>query len=162
MEPISAARSTELVDLMREFALTSTSLASLQTNIVQTISQSLPHYDWVGFYMLDPTDSEMLILGPFAGASTPHVRIPVHQGICGAAVASRETIVVDDVNADPRYLACSTATRSEIVVPIFAGDNVVGEIDIDSHTHAAFTNNDRAFLEEIARLVGNYILSSQK
>lgn len=125
------------------------------------IAQRLPFYDWVGFYMLDPDEPEMLVLGPFAGEPTPHVRIPVYQGICGAAVASRATIVIDDVNSDPRYLSCSLKTRSEIVVPIFAGETVVGEIDIDSHTPAAFSGSDRLFLEEAARIVGNYILLSQ-
>jgi L-methionine (R)-S-oxide reductase len=90
-------------------------------------------YDWTGFYMLDPDDPKTLVLGPFAGAPTPHVRIPVSQGICGAAVESGETVVVDDVNADPRYLSCSISTKSEIVVPIYASGRVVGEIDIDSH-----------------------------
>jgi L-methionine (R)-S-oxide reductase len=157
----SASAFTELLSSIRQSASTATSLLSLQESIVQVISQTLPHYDWVGFYMLDPSDSEMLILGPFAGAPTPHVRIPVNQGICGAAVASQATIVVDDVSADPRYLSCSISTRSEIVVPVFVSESVVGEIDIDSHTAAAFTDRDRAFLEEVARIVGNYIARNQ-
>src|SRR5262245_11969660 len=110
-----------------------------------------------GFYMLDPADPETLVLGPFVGEPTPHVRIPVQQGICGVAVASRSTIVVDDVNADPGYLSCSIKTRSEIVVPIFVAEKVVGEIDIDSHTPAAFTSAHSEFLEEVARIVGSYI-----
>jgi L-methionine (R)-S-oxide reductase len=153
----SASAFIELLTSIRQRAATAISLLSLQESVVQLISQSLPDYNWVGFYMLDPSDSEMLILGPFAGAPTPHVRIPVNQGICGAAVASQATIVVDDVSADPRYLSCSISTRSEIVVPIFVGESVVGEIDIDSHIAAAFTDDDRAFLEEVARIVGNYI-----
>ena len=88
---------------------------------------------------------------------TPHVRIPVTQGICGAAVASGKTVIVDDVNADPRYLSCSIETKSEIVVPIYAHGGVVGEIDIDSHNSAAFTETDRAFLEELSRVVGAYM-----
>ena len=76
-------------------------------------------------------------------------------------MASQATIVVDDVNTDPRYLSCSIKTRSEIVVPIFAGETIVGEIDIDSHTPAAFDDSDRTFLEETARIVGNYILLNQ-
>jgi len=107
--------------------------------------------------MVDPNDPETLILGPFVGDPTPHVRIPVTQGICGAAVASGETIIVDDVNADPRYLSCSIETKSEIVVPIYVHGTVVGEIDIDSHNPAAFTGADRVFLEEAARIVGSYM-----
>jgi GAF domain-containing protein len=85
------------------------------------------------------------------------VRIPIAQGICGAAAASGITVIVDDVNADPRYLSCSIRTKSEIVVPIYAHGSVIGEIDIDSHTLAAFTGIDRAFLEEVARIVGAYV-----
>ena len=89
---------------MRQLATSASSLESLQQRMVETIAQRLPHYNWTGFYMLDPSDPKMLVLGPFVGAPTPHVRIPVDQGICGAAVASGETVIVEDVNADPRYL----------------------------------------------------------
>ena len=125
--------------------------------IVEAIAKELPHYNWTGFYWLDPDDAETLVLGAFVGEPTPHVRIPVSEGICGAAVASGETVVVDDVNADPRYLSCSIRTKSEIVVPIRAHGKIVGEIDIDSHTPAAFTEADRNFLEEAARIVGAYL-----
>jgi GAF domain-containing protein len=111
--------------------------------------------------MLDPDDAETLVLGSFVGAATEHVRIPVSRGICGAAVAQGATIVVDDVNADPRYLACSLETRSEIVVPIRAHDRIVGEIDIDSHRAAAFGAEDRAFLERCAEVVGKCIEKSR-
>ena len=151
MEPLTA-----ILDSIRQSASTASSLNALQEEVVKVISQRLPNYDWVGFYMLDPNDPGTLVLGPFVGEPTPNVRIPVHQGICGAAVAARSTIVVDDVNADPRYLSCSIKTRSEIVVPIFSRERVVGELDIDSHTPAAFTNADRAFLEEVARIVGSW------
>jgi hypothetical protein len=87
----------------------------LQQTVVKVLSRELIHYSWTGFYMLDPTDSNTLILSPFVGDPTPHVRIPVTQGICGAAVASGETVIVDDVNADPHYLSCSIKTKSEIV-----------------------------------------------
>ncbi len=148
---------TALLSEMRHLAAGASSLESLQQGIVESIAQRFVYYNWTGFYMLDPTDRTMLILGPFVGDPTPHVRIPVTQGICGAAVASGQTVTVDDVNADPRYLSCSIKTRSEIVVPIHAHGSVVGEIDIDSHNLAAFTSADRAFLEEAARIVGSYI-----
>jgi L-methionine (R)-S-oxide reductase len=146
-----------LLDQFRALAATSCSLDELQTGIVQAAARSLPHFSWTGFYMLDPSDPTMLVLCPFVGAPTPHVRIPVTQGICGAAVASGETVMVDDVASDPRYLSCSLETRSEIVVPIYAHGKVVGEIDIDSHDPAAFTQEDRTFLEEAARIVGRHI-----
>ncbi|MCI0403123.1 MAG: GAF domain-containing protein [Acidobacteria bacterium] len=115
------------------------------------LQRERPHYNWVGFYFVE---GEELVLGPFVGAPSPHVRIPIGKGICGAAVAERQTVVVPDVNADPRYLACSLQTKSEIVVPIEHEGRILGEIDIDSHTPAAFTPEDRALLEEIARRLG--------
>ncbi len=124
---------------------------------MDALAAELPYYSWTGFYMLDPDDSETLVLGPFVGDPTPHVRIPVTQGICGAAVATGETVIVDDVNADPRYLSCSIKTKSEIVVPIYAHSKVIGEIDIDSHDPAAFKQEDRIFLEQTATILGQYI-----
>jgi L-methionine (R)-S-oxide reductase len=156
LDPASTESLTTILDSIRQLASTSASLSALQQQIVTIISQRLPHYDWVGFYMLDANDPDILVLGSFVGEPTPHIRIPVHEGICGAAVATRSTIVVDDVTADPRYLSCSLKTRSEIVVPIFVKDKVVGELDIDSHTPAAFTASGREFLEDAARIVGNY------
>jgi len=155
-QPLSADRAA-LLHQFHQRAAESSSLAKLQQEIAEAIAQGLPHYNWTGFYMLDPDDSETLVLGPFVGAPTEHVRIPVSQGICGAAVASGETVIVDDVNADRRYLSCSIETKSEIVVPIYVHGKVIGEIDIDSHDPAAFTEDDRQFLEEAARIVGTYI-----
>ena len=94
------------------------------------------HYSWVGIYLVEGDD---LVLGPWKGPqATEHVRIPIGQGICGAAAASGETEIVDDVNTDERYLACFVSTRSEIVVPIAYEGRVVGEIDIDSDVPGAF------------------------
>jgi GAF domain-containing protein len=151
-----------LIASIESFARTARSLAVLQQLIVRRIAGSLPAYDWVGFYMLDPADPQTLVLGPFVGAPTEHVRIPVSRGLCGAAVAQGQTIVVDDVAADPRYLACSFETRSEIIVPIRARGKIVGEIDIDSHTTAAFGPEDRAFLEQCAALVGAFFERTSK
>jgi GAF domain-containing protein len=142
---------------VRQFAETSNELAELQQFIVNVIPKNLPYYNWTGFYMLDPDDAETLVLGTFHGAPTPHVRIPVNEGICGAAVAEGTTVIVDDVNADPRYLSCSIETKSEIVVPIRAGGTIVGEIDIDSHDFGAFGEQDSAFLEQCAAIVGEFI-----
>jgi GAF domain-containing protein len=147
-----------LLSRIRELAAIASSLKALERGVVEAIAARLPHYNWTGFYWLDPGDAETLVLGAFIGEPTPHVRIPVTRGICGAAVASGETVVVDDVHADPRYLSCSIKTKSEIVVPIRAHGKVVGEIDIDSHTPAAFTEIDRRFVEETARIVGAFIV----
>jgi len=84
-------------------------------------------------------------------------RIPVSQGICGAAVAQNNTVIVDDVHSDPRYLACSLETKSEIVVPIRVNGTVAGEIDVDSHTLNAFGAEDRNFLEDCAEVLGRFL-----
>jgi L-methionine (R)-S-oxide reductase len=115
---------------------------------VAALAGSAERYHWVGVYLLE---GDTLVLHTQVGAPTPHARIPVSQGLCGAAVRERRTIVVDDVRKDPRYLACSLATRSEIVVPIVTpGGGVVGEIDIDSDLPAAFGPADRDRVEAAA------------
>jgi len=119
---------------------------------VEMLKVRMPHYTWVGIYLMD---GEELVLGPYLGAPSPHSRIPLNRGICGAAAREKTTIIVDDVNADPRYLACSIDTRSEIVVPILRGDTVLGEIDVDSDKTAAFGNDDKGLLETIARALAS-------
>src|SRR5207237_8841291 len=115
----------------------------------------------VAFYMPDPgAQRPMLVLGAFEGATTPHVRIPLNQGICGAAASSGQTVIVDDVSKDPRYLACSLETKSEIVVPIFVHGRVVGELDIDSHFPAAFTAEHKDLVQHCALLVGKKLETS--
>jgi GAF domain-containing protein len=112
-------------------------------------------YDWAGFYLLEEGGPEpMLVLGPFHGAETPHKRIPLYRGICGAAASCGETIIVDNVAEDPRYFSCSQLTRSEIVVPFRVHGKVAGELDIDSDTLNAFTEEDRIFCEKVAALAG--------
>jgi L-methionine (R)-S-oxide reductase len=117
---------------------------------VAVLKDQMPDYSWVGIYLLE---GEELILGPYRGKPSPHTRIPLNQGICGAAASTKETIIVDDVDADPRYLACSLETRSEIVVPIMRGAEVLGEIDIDSDKKAAFGPADRDLLEAVAAML---------
>jgi L-methionine (R)-S-oxide reductase len=117
---------------------------------IRLLKQDLPHYDWVGIYLLDGNE---LVLGPFIGKPSPHTRIPLGRGICGAAAAEKATIIVDDVNADPRYLACSVDTKAEIVVPIMQDGGVLGEIDVDSNKRAAFGPSDRELLEAIAAML---------
>jgi L-methionine (R)-S-oxide reductase len=107
-----------------------------------------PHFNWVGFYFLD---GQELALGAYVGAPTPHTRIALDKGICGAAVRERRTLIVPDVGKDPRYLACSLETKSEIVVPLEAEGRIFGELDIDSHTLNAFQAEDHQLLQAVAR-----------
>jgi GAF domain-containing protein len=118
----------------------------------------MPDYTWVGIYLCY---SNELVLGPFVGKPSPHTRIPLGRGICGAAATEKQTIIVDDVNADPRYLACSVDTQSEIVVPILsAANDVLGEIDVDSDRVAAFGAEDKDLLEAVAALLAPRLKSA--
>jgi len=129
--------------------------AQFMDGLTRLLQEKMLKYNWVGFYMLEPgAQPPMLALGHFQGAMTPHTRIQLNQGICGAAASSGKTIVVEDVRNDARYLACSIETRSEIVVPVFVHGQVAGELDIDSHFLSAFTVGDRELVEYCAHLVG--------
>ena len=136
----------------------------LMRGIVRILQSRMLKYNWVGFYLLEASRDSLpiLVLGPFEGAMTPHTRIPLNQGICGAAASTGKTVVVDDVSKDPRYLACSLETKSEIVVPVFANSKVVGELDIDSHFPAAFGPDDRDLVEHCAALVSKRIEKEKK
>jgi L-methionine (R)-S-oxide reductase len=126
-------------------------LADALRACVDGLRRSLPHFGWVGAYMVAGRD---LVLGPWTGpAATEHVRIPIGTGVCGAAAASGRTEVVDDVNVDPRYLACFLQTRAELVVPIARGGRVYGEIDVDSDRAAAFTPADVEAVEALCAVL---------
>src|SRR5579864_2850759 len=145
----------EVRDDLTDLARTAPTAKELMQAMVKLLHERMLKYNWVGFYMLEAgAQPPMLVLEAFSGAMTPHIRIPLNQGICGAAASSGQTIIVDDVRKDPRYLACSLETQSEIVVPIFAGGKVVGEMDIDSHFPAAFTREDQELVQHCAMLVG--------
>jgi len=119
--------------------------------VVKTLRRSVPHYNWVGIYLVK--GQELMLTAWDGPEATQHTRIPIGQGICGLAARERRTVIVEDVKQDPRYLACFPYTRSEIVVPILRAEEVVGEIDIDSDTASAFTAQDKKFLEEVAQLL---------
>ena len=142
---------SDILDRLREVARHADAMKKLPFETVQLLKDNCPHHDWVGIYSLE--SDEELVVGPFLGKPSPHTRIKAGTGICGAAVREENTIIVDDVNSDPRYLACSFETKSEIVVPIIKDGVVVGELDIDSNTPAAFTDQDRRFLEEVCEVL---------
>jgi GAF domain-containing protein len=139
----------------------SPSAKDVMEGVCRTLHERMLKYNWVGFYMLEPgARPPMLVLEAFVGAMTPHTRIPLNQGICGAAASSGKTVVVDDVSKDPRYLACSLETKSEIVVPIFVRGKVAGELDIDSHFSAAFGIEDQGLVQYCAEVVGKKLEKS--
>lgn len=110
----------------------------------------LDGYDWSGIYCLE---GDTLVLDAYVGAETEHTRIPVGRGVCGSAVSSGENQVVDDVGSLDDYLSCSLDAKSEIVVLIRRDGEILGQIDVDSHTLAKFTDEDERFLEELAGLI---------
>ena len=114
---------------------------------VRLLKAERPHYNWVGIYLLE---GDTLVLHNYVGKPTEHTHIPVGRGVCGTAVAERANQIVDDVTAIGNYLACSLETRAEIVVLIRRGDEIFGQIDIDSDTPGAFTAEDEALLDRVA------------
>lgn len=114
-------------------------------SICKLLKDNIYHFDWVGFYVLDVSGSK-LVLETFAGKPTEHTVIPVGKGVCGQVAETKIPKIVQDVNQEGNYIACSIDVQSEIVVPILKGDKFVAEIDIDSHSPAPFTVDDEEFL----------------
>jgi GAF domain-containing protein len=157
------SKAEEVKHEAEHLARESKSSDQLMGAMVKLLHEQMLKYNWVGFYMIDKsTQPPMLVLGAFEGAMTPHTRIPLNQGICGAAASSGQTVIVDDVNSDSRYLACSIETKSEIVVPVYIHGKVAGELDIDSHFPAAFSAEDRDLVEHCALLVGKHLEHSSR
>ena len=154
----SNVKAAELLPKLDALAAKAVSAEVLMNGIVALLHENLLKYNWVGFYMIEQEpDKKMLVLGQFRGTLTPHTRIPLNQGICGAAASSGKTVIVDDVSSDSRYLACSLETKSEIVVPVFVEGEVVGELDIDSHFPAAFGPDDKNLCEHAANILGKWM-----
>jgi GAF domain-containing protein len=126
----------------------------LQQNLVSWLDKNVSYYNWTGFYFMNE-EKQQLEIGPYVGAFTDHSTIPYGKGICGQVALSGKTFEVPDVNAQDNYLACSLATKSEIVVPIYANDKLIGQIDIDSHQLDPFTTEDHELLERVAEFVAN-------
>ncbi len=118
-------------------------------NSAALIWEALPDINWAGFYLLR---GDELVLGPFQGRPAC-VRIPLGKGVCGTAAAKRETIVVEDVNRFAGHIACDSASRSEIVVPLVRGRELLGVLDVDAPKERRFDDEDRRGLERIAGIV---------
>jgi L-methionine (R)-S-oxide reductase len=147
----------ELLQEFQDFAKTAPTSESLMKRIAQGLHEKMTRYNWVGFYLVDPTDSGVLLVGAYAGSFTPNTRIPLDTGLCGAAARDGQSVVVDDVSKDPRYLAGSPLVKSEIVVPIFVKGRLLGELDIESYFTKAFVPAEQEFVEACAKLVGKFL-----
>ncbi len=124
--------------------------------VCDVIQENLPTYNWVGFYMAHETEPT-LHLWSQAGEPTDHTVIPFGKGICGQVAVSNKNFVVDDVKAQDNYIACSIHVKSEIVVPLFKNGKNIGQIDIDSNTIKAFSEEDERFLEWVNEQVATLL-----
>ncbi|MFZ0771611.1 MAG: GAF domain-containing protein [Candidatus Sulfotelmatobacter sp.] len=147
----------ELLREFQSFSLTAPADKSLMERISQRLHENMTRYNWVGFYLVDPADPGILLVGPFVGSFTPNARIPLNTGLCGAAATSGQTVVVHDVSKDPRYLAGSPLVKCEIVVPIFVNNKLAAELDIESYFASVFTPPEQSFVEACATVVEKYL-----
>ncbi|MFL6275872.1 MAG: GAF domain-containing protein [Blastocatellia bacterium] len=153
MEPTKAKMTDEaIVSRVEQAVQSNASRDETLRQAVRLLKAERPHYNWVGIYLLE---GDTLVLHNYVGKPTEHTHIPVGRGVCGMAVAERANQIVDDVTAVGNYLACSLETRAEIVVLIRRGDEIFGQIDIDSDTPAAFTATDEALLARVADLLAS-------
>lgn len=122
-------------------------------NLSSLIYNSLPDVNWAGFYLLE---GDKLVLGPFQGKPAC-IEIPLGNGVCGTAAKEDRTLVVDDVTSFKGHIACDSASRSEIVIPLHGNSGVAGVIDIDSSSFSRFSENDREELEKLARITEKHL-----
>jgi L-methionine (R)-S-oxide reductase len=147
----------ELLQEFRTFATTAPTAQSLMERMVARLHEKMTRYNWVGFYLVDPVDANYLIVGPYAGSFTPNARIPLTTGLCGAAASSGQVVVVQDVTADPRYLAGSSMVKSEMVVPFSVNQKLAGELDVESYFADTFPKSEQEFVEACAAGIATYL-----
>jgi L-methionine (R)-S-oxide reductase len=150
-------RQQELLDEFERVARPGSSAEEVMQHISERLHTELTRYNWVGFYLADPSDPSYLLLGPHSGFVTPHIRIALNQGLCGAAASLGQTIAVNDVSKDPRYLMGVEQTKSEIIVPMVVRGAVAGEFDINSFFKDTWTAEEIKFVEHCAALVARCI-----
>ncbi|MGD1998087.1 MAG: GAF domain-containing protein [Flavobacteriaceae bacterium] len=124
--------------------------------ICELLHRKVEKYSWVGYYLHSKEKPE-LVLATYQGAPTEHTHIPFGKGICGQVALSNQNFIVDDVNAQENYIACSLDVKSEIVIPLIVNGENIGQIDIDGHAIAAFNKNDASFLKKVNRLVALHL-----
>ena len=154
-------RHGELLQEFEAFGRSGRGVKFLMQQIAQRLHEGMTRYNWVGFYLMEAPAFDALVLGPYVGSFAPTLRIPLDKGLCGAAATSGETVVVNNVGADPRYLG-SDMVKSNIVVPIFVKKSevkkrVVAELCIESYFADTFTTAEQKFIESCAALVGRYM-----
>lgn len=145
--------------LLKEIKLyleTSSSFEESLKWICNLLKKRVEKYHWVGYYMNDEKNKR-LVLKCFSGKPTSHKIIPYGKGICGQVANKKKTIIVDDVESEENYISCNIDVKSEIVVPLFLNNIIMGQIDIDSNFPSAFNSHDELFLIEINSLVSKLL-----
>lgn len=139
----------EMIEQLKSLIADEYDLIANLANTSALLNQFMDHINWVGFYLFK--DGE-LVLGPFQGKPAC-IRIPIGKGVCGTAVARKETIVVPNVHEFPGHIACDEASNSEIVVPMIKGDTIYGVLDVDSPILERFDSIDQHYLEQVVRFL---------
>lgn len=146
-------------ELLREFegyTRKTSDAKQLMQHMSQRLHEAMARYNWVGFYLMEAPSFDVLVLGPYVGSFQPTLRIPLEQGLCGAAARSGKTVVVNHVEADPRYLG-SDNIKSNIVVPIVVNRRVMAELDVESYFADAFPAAEQKFIESCAAVVERFL-----
>lgn len=146
----------ELLEEFEGYARASRKAEVLMEFIARRLHEQVARFNWVGFYLMDNSVPPVLLLGAHSGSFTPHQRIPLDRGLCGAAATTGKTVVVNNVATDPRYMG-SEMVKSNIVVPIKIKNRVAAELDIESYFADTFAKADQEFVEACAALVGRYM-----
>jgi len=152
-----ASAYAELEKSLRALLAGEPDLIACAANMAALLYWSLPQLNWAGFYFVEPSSGDLLV-GPFQGKPAC-VRIAIGQGVCGAAAARRESVVVADVHAFPGHIACDSASNSEVVVPIVDRERLIGVLDLDSPVHGRFDDVDARGLEA---LVGVFVAATRR
>jgi GAF domain-containing protein len=146
----------ELLEEFEGYRRSSDGVKSLMQQMAQRLHEETARYNWVGFYFMEAPAMDVLVLGPYAGSFAPLVRIPLDKGLCGAAATSQQTVVVNDVASDSRYVG-GDMVKSNMVVPIFVKNRVAAELCIESYFTDTFNMAEQGFIESCAALVGRYM-----
>jgi L-methionine (R)-S-oxide reductase len=153
----------DLLRQVQDLAAKASETKALMQRISDYLHSVMPRYNSISFRLIDEAKPGMLILGPYTGSITPQLRVAVGQGLCGTAAATGQTVVVNNVAGDSRYLEASSMVKSEIVAPIFVRGKFAAEIDVQSYFIDAFQDpNDRSFLESCAVVVGKFMETHAK
>jgi putative methionine-R-sulfoxide reductase with GAF domain len=148
----------ELLQEFEGYARSADGVESLMLYIAHRLHEKMARYNWVGFFLADPSQPKTLVLGPYVGSFVPLERISFGVGLCGTAAASRKTVLVNDVTADLRYLNRADLVKSEMVVPMVVRDELVAEIDVESYFAGTFTQQDQQFVEACVALVSRFMV----